>query len=454
MELGYLRQYDETSSLQPLALTSPPIGTGDLAATPDDFIFVLPTLMLVSGAILGGLRTLLQDWVRPRLMEGLGETASERVERTLQRHPSLPAAAGLSRLFLIVGAVLILAGDLEKAAPSDRFWAGLGMALFGGLMMEGFPALVVRQKARRLVLSAMPLAIVLAILLCPLTFLFERILHLLGADGNGTGGETLTAELIDVAADHDREEELDERERRMIGRVIDLAEGDAASTMTPRTALTAVPQGTSLQGFLQVSLDEGHSRIPVYGQDLDDIRGVLYLKDLMRVQLAGGALAAEKVEDHMREPYFVPETKEVPDLLEEMRTKRIHLAVVVDEYGGTAGVVTIEDLLEEIVGEIQDEHDESEETAEMSRVEDHVMEVEGRVSLYDLNEAFGTDLPEDEDYDTIAGLLFDRMGHIPKEGERLELDDLELTVLEADDRRIHRVRLVRSERASNQVEEG
>ncbi len=192
-----------------------------------------------------------------------------------------------------------------------------------------------------------------------------------------------------------------------------------------------------------MALEEGHSRIPVYDQNLDNIKGILYIKDLMALLIEGHDLEKEKVADHLREPYFVPETKPVPDLLEEMRQRRIHLAVVVDEYGGTAGVVTIEDLIEEIVGEIQDEHDDKEESAEMMRLDENTLEAEGRVSIYDLNEYFDSNLPEDEDYDTIAGLLFERFGHIPVEGECLDIDGLRLQVLQADDRRIHRVRLSR-----------
>jgi putative hemolysin len=412
-------------------------------AAPADLQFVLPSLLLVLGATFGGLRTLLQNPSRQRLLEGLGESTIDRVEKVLEKHPSLPSAAGLARLFLLAAAVMMLVRAIDSLDTLQRWPIGLSLGLFGGLALEAFPALVLRQRARRFVLSTLPLAIVLTILLRPLTFIFDRLLHMLGADSIESNGETLTAELLDVAADHDRDEELGESERRMIGRVIDLSDADAASTMTPRTELTAAPVGTSLHGFLQLALDEGHSRIPVYDKDLDDIRGVLYLKDLMRVQLIGGDLSKEKVENYMREPYFVPETKEVPDLLEEMRQKRIHLAVVVDEYGGTAGVVTIEDLLEEIVGEIQDEHDDSEETARIVQINDHVVEVEGRVSIYDLNETFDSNLPEDEDYDTIAGLLFDRFGHIPTAGEHLNIDGIHIEVLEADDRRIHHVRLER-----------
>ena len=408
-----------------------------------DFLFVVPSVLLVLGAVLGGLRTLLQSPARPRLMEGINEATANKVEEAILKHPSLPAAAGLARLFLLAAAVLLLVNAVDSLDTLQRWPVGLGLGLLGGIALEAFPALILRQRARRLVISTLPLAIALTFILRPITLMLERVLHVLGADAGDNLAETLTAELIDVAADHDRDEELGESEKRMIGRVIDLSDADAASTMTPRTELTAVPVGTSLHGFLQVALEEGHSRIPVFAKDLDDIRGVLYLKDLMRVQLAGGDLSTELVENYMREPYFVPETKEVPDLLDEMRLKRIHLAVAVDEYGGTAGVVTIEDLLEEIVGEIQDEHDESEETARMTQLDDGTMEVEGRVSIYDLNEAFDSDLPEDEDYDTIAGLLFDRFGHIPVAGEKLDIDGIHLEVLDADDRRIHSVRLER-----------
>ncbi len=404
---------------------------------------MVPSVLLVLGAVLGGLRTLLQSPARPRLMEGINEATANKVEEAILKHPSLPAAAGLARLFLLAAAVLLLVNAVDSLDTLQRWPVGLGLGLLGGIALEAFPALILRQRARRLVISTLPLAIALTFILRPITLMLERVLHVLGADSGDNLAETLTAELIDVAADHDRDEELGESEKRMIGRVIDLSDADAASTMTPRTELTAVPVGTSLHGFLQVALEEGHSRIPVFAKDLDDIRGVLYLKDLMRVQLAGGDLSTELVENYMREPYFVPETKEVPDLLDEMRLKRIHLAVAVDEYGGTAGVVTIEDLLEEIVGEIQDEHDESEETARMTQLDDGTMEVEGRVSIYDLNEAFDSDLPEDEDYDTIAGLLFDRFGHIPVAGEKLDIDGIHLEVLDADDRRIHSVRLER-----------
>ncbi|MFK5957220.1 MAG: hemolysin family protein [Planctomycetota bacterium] len=421
-------------------------------AAPTDFLLLLPILLILIGAILGGLRTLLQSPVRPMLLDGLDDTIEERIERTLEQHPSLPSAAGLARLFLLAAASVLLLNGIANLESISRWGIGLISALFGGLMLEAFPALVQRRRARRFVLSLLPLAVAFTFLLRPLTLVFERLLALMGAEQNDTSTTDLSTKLLDVAAEHLRAKELSETEQHMIGRVLDLPEADAASTMTPRTALTAVAQDCNLADFLKLALEEGHSRIPVYEQNLDDIKGVIYLKDLMQLTVEGRDLKQEKVSQHMREPYFVPETKSVPNLLEEMRQRRIHLAVVVDEYGGTAGVVTIEDLIEEIVGEIKDEHDDKEESAELVRVDENKVEADGRVAIYDLNEFFGSDLPEDEDYDTIAGLLFDRFGHIPVVGESLKLDGLFIEVLQADDRRIHRVRLTRIQPDEQQAE--
>ena len=147
------------------------------------------------------------------------------------------------------------------------------------------------------------------------------------------------------------------------------------------------------------------------------------------------------VKDNLRNSYFIPETKSVSELLEEMRSKRVHLAVAVDEYGGTAGVISIEDILEEIVGEIQDEHDDQEEQAQVVHVNSQTTIVEGKMPLSDLTELLECHFPHHEDYDTIAGLLFDRLGHIPTRGEILTLNNISMRVLEADERRILKIEI-------------
>jgi putative hemolysin len=257
----------------------------------------------------------------------------------------------------------------------------------------------------------------------PLTLLIEKTLL------------ALDAEIIDS------EEALSESEQRMIGRVFELGEADVAKAMTPRTELTAVQGDASLLECLEIMNHAGHSRIPVYGDNLDDILGIAYLKDIMSLIAEGNELKDCIIKDNLRNSYFIPETKSVSELLEDMRNKRVHLAVAVDEYGGTAGVISIEDILEEIVGEIQDEHDEQEEQAQVVHVNEHTLIVEGKMALSDLNELLESHLPHDEDYDTIAGLLFDRLGHIPESGEVLTLDGINMRVLQADERRILKIEI-------------
>lgn len=415
----------------------PPAGAGQ------DLLTLLPAALLVLGALFGGLRTLLQSPVRGRLLSPLGNKVEGQVDQAMQKHPALAATCGLSRLLAIVLAVGLILDRLQALAPVDRWIQGIGFAFFGGVVLETVPALVQRARARRVVLALLPIARLMDLLLRPFTLLTEKMLHLIGADGEPES-ESLTADLVDMVNDHEREEELRDSEKKLIGRVIELSESDAASAMTPRTELTAVPADTTLDQALQMALEEGHSRLPAYGKDLDDLLGVFYLKDAVALQQEGVDLSTTAVRAHMRDSYFVPETKEVLDLLEEMRQRRVHLAVVVDEYGGTAGVVTIEDLVEEIVGEILDEHDEKEERAEILRIDENIVEAEGRVDIDDLNEFFACHLPDDEDYDTLAGLLFDRFGHIPKVGEHLVIEGLQLKVLAADERRILRVRIEKS----------
>lgn len=404
---------------------------------------LLPAVLIALGAVFGGLRALLGSPLRPSLMVGLPEVWALRADRALGRQPWLPSAAGLLRLVCIAAAAALAVQQGSTLELSARivFWAV--SALIAGLALEGVPSLVQRRRARRLVLAFLPLARPLAWLTRPLTWCLERLLRAASGPDLPAAGSELSAQLLDVAADRAPGEDLGENEKRMIARVLDLRESDAAGAMTPRTNLTAIPLGASVAEALAIAQEAGHSRIPVYEKDLDDIAGIFHLKDVLPAVASGGDLTAMPVRQHLREPYFVPETMPVMALLEEMRQRRNHLAVVVDEYGGTAGVVTIEDLVEEIVGPIRDEHDQTEGEALMQRVHDDEMLADGRASLYDLNEFFGCELPEDEDYDTVAGLLFDRIGHIPVRGETLAVDGVVIEVLDADDRRVQRVRIQR-----------
>ncbi|WP_335991851.1 hemolysin family protein [Glycomyces sp. MUSA5-2] len=224
-------------------------------------------------------------------------------------------------------------------------------------------------------------------------------------------------ELVDAA---EAQGTVDHDERDMIASVFALGDTVVREVMVPRTAMVWVGADTAADEAKQVALRSGYSRIPVVGEDLDDLRGVVYLKDLVRLDDG----ANPPVGEVMRAVSIVPDSKPVDDLLREMQTARIHIAGVVDEYGGTAGLVTIEDILEEIVGEIADEYDQ--ELPPVAWLDDRTARVTARLSPEDLAELFDVDLPE-VDVDTVAGLLAAELGKVPLAGDRARLAGLELT---------------------------
>jgi CBS domain containing-hemolysin-like protein len=212
--------------------------------------------------------------------------------------------------------------------------------------------------------------------------------------------------------------------------------------MIPRIAIVSLPATTSLEDAIDKVVDEGHSRIPVYEESIDEVVGILYAKDLLPI-LKNGSAERPTLRSLLRTPVFVPESMSVDDLLHEFQRRKVHIAIVLDEYGGTAGLVTIEDLLEEIVGEIQDEYDEEEPL--IVRLSEHEARIDGRADVDDLEELFDTNLGlEDADeYDTVGGLIYHRLGTVPKPGDVIPIDGLTLTVETTDGRRVGKVLAVR-----------
>jgi len=252
--------------------------------------------------------------------------------------------------------------------------------------------------------------------------------------------ESLIREIKSVVDLGEREGILASQARRMIERVIALQQEDVAAVMTPRTDMDCIQTASSLEEARRLMVEAGHSRMPVIGTSTDDIVGILYAKDLLR-HLAGNHNGDDlHLKDVVREPFYVPETTGIDKLLESMKRRRVHIALVVDEYGGVAGLVTMEDVLEQIVGEIVDEYDTAEDTG-IRQTAPGSVEVAGWVRIDDLDEQFGFELPDDEDYDTIGGFVYAQLGRIPKKRDTLNWQQLRLTVLDADKRRIHRIRI-------------
>lgn len=231
---------------------------------------------------------------------------------------------------------------------------------------------------------------------------------------------------------------VDEEEQEMIENVLELSDTAADEIMTPRTDIIAVEVNFDRQTILDIMTSAGHSRIPVYKDNIDNIIGFVYAKDLLTE--IGKEPADFKLSDKIRDAYFVPETKPLRVLLHEFQNQKLHIAVVLDEYGGTSGIVTLEDILEELVGEITDEYEETSPEL-IKKIDKTTIDIDARAYIGDLNDQCQLNLPEDEDYDTMGGFVFSQLGYIPKAGESFDYGDLKFTIASAEARRIKRIRI-------------
>ncbi|MDR0531145.1 MAG: hemolysin family protein [Oscillospiraceae bacterium] len=267
----------------------------------------------------------------------------------------------------------------------------------------------------------------------------NAVLRLLGIDPNADE-EALTEEEIRMLVDAGGEKGvIEEAQQEMINNIFEFDDINVGDIMTHRTEIIGVEADEPLQRVVELSIEEGCSRIPVYQDDLDNIIGVVYIKDLLKyigTALPGG----QSLRGVMREAQFVPETKRCGALFTEMTAKRIQIAIVVDEYGGTAGLVTLEDVLESIVGSIQDEYDDEEE--EISKIDERTFLLDGATNIEEVGELTGVELPEG-DYETVAGFVISQLDFLPQEGEYpvAEYENLRFTVEEVEERRISAIKV-------------
>jgi CBS domain containing-hemolysin-like protein len=255
---------------------------------------------------------------------------------------------------------------------------------------------------------------------------------------DANGANSVEEELLRSIEHSQREGGIPAEAAEMLENVVDLSDTDVGEIMTPRTEIEGIELTNDLFEIRKFVLESGRSRIPVYEENLDQIIGILYVKDL--VGFLGSETNDFALKNILRKPIVVPDTKPVQELLADFQKSEVHMAVVIDEYGGTSGLVTIEDVLEEIVGEIRDEHDDAESVEpELVRVKDTLVEIDGRYNIDDINDELGLQLPEDEEYDTIAGFILANLGHVPEPGEILELNGLVFTTLKATETQIEHV---------------
>ncbi len=299
----------------------------------------------------------------------------------------------------------------------------------------------VRNSARAALLAAPMVTAIIRF--APVRWLSTGLVWISGAitprsKSDQSSGDVTESELLAMADVAVADEVIETEERALIHSIIDFGDTIAREVMVPRTDIIGVPATASVGSVLERAIAAGYSRIPVYGTDIDDIVGIAYTKDLMRATRLG---SEEQVVSQLARPaHFVPETKRVAPLMREMQAEQFHIAVVIDEYGGTAGIVTLEDLIEELVGEIVDEFDRDEPLIEP--LGEHQYRVSGRMAIDELNELLHADLPVG-DWDSVGGLLLALLGHVPSEGESSESEGYLLVAERVQGRRIARVRIER-----------
>ncbi len=331
-------------------------------------------------------------------------------------------ALGLSIPY--VQAIVVAVGIILLSSASD---------LLAKLLLPRFDLAFIRHTMPGLLIFT---EIILAPL-SPLLKLLNNKVEALVEDAKPEDKASLEDEILDMMED-EPDGELEEGEKRMIRGIFDLSDMSVKEIMTPRVDVVAIPLSSSLEDAKKVIVSTGHSRIPVYGRSIDEIRGIIYAKDFLSVSADKKSLAGM-----IHTPIFIPETKAVDELLEEIKRSRNHFAVIIDEYGGTSGIVTFEDIIEEIVGDVRDEYDTAEDATEKPQLmPDGSVLLEARTPVSDVNEILDIEIPDSEHADTIGGYICAELGRIPEEGETFSAPGLfDAVVVKADKRKIQKLKL-------------
>jgi putative hemolysin len=339
---------------------------------------------------------------------------------------------------------------------ADRIFESVPMAVLVAVAVivllvvgELTPRSFAKAHAASVAPAVMPLVALTLLVLYPLVALFTRYSHILVRAAGGavtrTGPFVTEDDIVSMIQLGSKEGVLDKQEGKMLASIIDLGDTLVREVMKPRTEISALPLTASADEVLAEVKEKGHSRMPVFDGTLDEVKGFFHTKDLLNLMAEKKAFS---LKEHLRPVLFVPELMRVSDLLKLFQRKKTHLAVVVDEYGGTSGIVAFEDVLEEIVGPIQDEHDEDE--VPFKKVDEHRFVAEGRAGLYEIGEATGVAFPADQGYETLGGFLIARTGRMPQRGDRVLFGGWTFIVRDADEKRVARVDIERAGAAATQ----
>ncbi|HVM45128.1 MAG TPA: hemolysin family protein [Candidatus Thermoplasmatota archaeon] len=407
-------------------------------------------VLIAASALLSGTETALLSLSRIRRAQ-LREQDDPRirpVEKLLARPERLLITLLVADTVLNVSAAVSVTLFVARVFDSSIAAFAIGIAAFLILTFgEVAPKAFAASNAEKWALAVAPFVLTLQRVLFPIVRLYEWFTHAMFrsmGDKGRRGQRLLQSEdevktLIALGAE---EGVLERKEEDMLHSVIEFSQTTAREIMVPRIDMTAVPGDAQLDHIKAFVLESGYSRIPVYQATVDNVIGMLYVKDLLLhyVEKKPGSVSVREL---MREAFFVPESKKLDDLLSEMREKRMHVAIVIDEFGGTAGLLTLEDVIEEIVGDIFDEYDLR--TDPVRKLDPLTAVVDARIHVADVNRALDLEIPEGDGYDTVAGFIYYQLGRLGKEGEVVHGPGFDMVVEKVTNRRILRARIVRHE---------
>ena len=434
--------------------------------------------LLAAGMYVATWRQLLAAFSRRLLLESVPEPEKAGIEAYLENEDeyatTLRSADLLVRLLLVLSLAVgrfaaVGSPPTFGRAALEACMLAVEVVLVFIIFLEIVPAIAARIRPEERLRRKLPLIHAVYRVLAPFRSAYASFVRaasgILGGEAPRTSSDILEEEILSAAEEGEREGLLASPEIDMIESIIAFGNVEVSEAMTPRTEMVCLDLDDPLEENLRTAIECGHSRIPVYRGTKDNITGILYVKDLLRYWPGLRAVAERprsddgratanggfpfRLEDLVRKPHFVPLVKKIGELFQEFKTQRFHIAIILDEFGGTLGLITIEDIIEEIVGEITDEH-EKVGKPRLKRLGPNAVEVDASVRIADLNDQLGIDLPEGEAYDTVGGFLSSHMGKIPGPGEAFEHDSVRFEVTSADARRIRRLRLTWSEKAEGE----
>jgi len=376
-----------------------------------------------------------------------GEASSKRIVRLMEEPRRLLVSILTGNMVVNIGAATVatlfvthMSSDLHFSETWGIVIEVVLVTLFILIFSEVTPKIVAVKNPDKFALRTSFLIELVYIMLLPVSIALERVTNIISKLFQVKSTEHFLSEeeirtLVELGEEKGA---LEEDEREMIDSIFEFGETTVGEIMVPRVDMVCIDMRASLEQLVRLIREKGHTRIPMYDEHIDNIRGIIHAKDL--IPFLDKPETEIELSKLARTAYFVPESKKIDELLREFQKEKMHMAIVVDEYGGTAGLVTLEDVLEEIVGEIQDEYDR--EQPKFHRIDENTIIVDAKINIHDLNEILKEPLPESENYDTLGGLIFNITGSVPQEKEIIKYNNYDLIIEQVEGQRIGTVRII------------